>query len=212
MRSSFRSTLRRAQSRLEAISSLVWPSIFKRAMMRNDSSGRSPKSRRSSSAVAATTSGVGSVAGELIDPAPLAIGPGQGRLIEDPPAAPLLTPQSLGVVGGLAPGDGDQDAPEVVAVFQPREPAALHPGEEAIEGAQGDVFLVGGRARHGTEPFSGQASQAVEVAAPEPPGGGMFATLQVVDPVGHGTWLFGGHGVTSIRNGSDTPGGSPRSC
>jgi hypothetical protein len=27
----------------------------------------------------------------------------------------------------------------------------------------------------------------------------VFATLQVVDPVGHGTWLFGGHGVTSIR-------------
>ena len=49
----------------------------------------------------------------------------------------------LDEVDGLPLGDDQQQLPEVVAVGEARESAVGRPTAEAVEGAQGDILLVG---------------------------------------------------------------------
>jgi hypothetical protein len=64
-------------------------------------------------------------------------------------AAALLPRLVAHQVGGLARGEDDEQVPEAVAVGQAREAALFGAAAEAVEDAQGDVFLVGGAARRG---------------------------------------------------------------
>jgi hypothetical protein len=84
----------------------------------------------------------------------------------------------------LAGSDDDQQAPEVVAVLQLREAAALRPAAEAVEGAESGVLLVGGAAGPALELLAGQRDQSAEVALPQLLGNGLVAALQQLDPAG----------------------------
>ena len=89
----------------------------------------------------------------------------QGGLVEHGPAAPLLPALVLRQVGRLAGGEEDEELPQVQAVVQLGKAFLLDPPAEAVEGAEGDVFLVGGaaRARRGAS------------CGPDRPGGGSSA-------------------------------------
>src|SRR5262249_31120582 len=96
---------------------------------------------------------------------------------------PLVSVLVTHQLEGLAGGDGDQQMPEVLAVVQPREAATFGATAEAIEGAEGYVFLVGDPPRRSLELFAGQPDQPLKVAFPEGLGGGVVAGLEPVDPV-----------------------------
>jgi len=75
------------------------------------------------------------------------------------PAAALQPALRLDHVGRLARRDHQQHLPEVVAVVEPREPARLGRPHEAVEGAEGDVLLVGRAARPAAEVAAGQPDE-----------------------------------------------------
>src|SRR5206468_8828108 len=98
-------------------------------------------------------------------------------------AAPLLPSLVLRQVKRLAGGDPDEELPQVQAVVQLGEAVPLGPPAEAVEGAEGDVFLVGGAAGRGAELLAGQTDQAAEVALPQLLGRVRVAGLEPVDPL-----------------------------
>ena len=127
-------------------------------------------------------------------------GAGQGGLVEHGTAAPLLPALVLRQVNRLAGGEEDEELPQVQAVVQLGEAVLLGPTAEAVEGAQGDVFLVGGAAGRGAELLAGQTDQAAEVALPQLLGRVRVAGLEPVDPLGDGR--VGAHGHRSSRGGA----------
>src|SRR5262249_8695252 len=83
---------------------------------------------------------------------------------------------------GLPLGDHQQNLPQVVPVEQLREAAALGGPAEAVEGTQGDVFLVAHPARGALEPLAGQQHESVNIALPKLRGGRTLAGLELIDP------------------------------
>jgi len=148
-------------------------------------------------------------AGELVQPPRRrVVGAEQPRLAQDGPAAALLAALGADQVGGLALGEGDEQPPQVVAVGQAGEAAVLGGAAEAGEGGKRHVLLVGGAARLALELGPGQADQAVEVALPQPLGGGRVAfALEQAQPVGNR--LVAGHGPNVLR-GTQRCQGHPR--
>ncbi len=106
---------------------------------------------------------------------------------------------------GLAGGDDDQEAPEVVAVGQVGEAALLDVAAEAVEGAEGDVLLVGGTAGGATQFEARQGHEAAKETVPELLGGGGLAGLEEAQPVRNGTRLAHGR-VAFDRMGPGQPG------
>jgi hypothetical protein len=60
--------------------------------------------------------------------------------------AALLAVFGVGQIAGLAVGEQHEQLPEIVAVVELRKAALLRGPAEAVEGTQGDIFLVGGAA------------------------------------------------------------------
>jgi hypothetical protein len=69
-------------------------------------------------------------------------------------------------VNGLSLGDHQEHLPEVGPILQAREAPAFDAAKEAVEGAQGDVLLILGRARDGAQLDARQADQPAVVAFP----------------------------------------------
>ncbi len=63
--------------------------------------------------------------------------------------------------------------------------AGLGTPTEAVERAQGDVFLVGDEPRDIAKPGTGQTHQPTKVGLPEPTRGGLIPLLERRDPPGH---------------------------
>jgi hypothetical protein len=86
-------------------------------------------------------------------------------------AAPLLPEPAAGMRPDLPRGDDHQEPPEVVAVCQPREPAAGQAGARAVEGAQRRVLLVAGRVvtptARGPQPRPRQIHHPREIPLPQ---------------------------------------------
>src|SRR5262249_40439293 len=78
-----------------------------------------------------------------------------------------LGPAAAQQVAGLADGGPDQQVPQVLAVQQARELAALCPQAQALEGAQRHVLLVAGQLWLSTQPQPGEPDQSLEVALQE---------------------------------------------
>src|SRR5262249_26850815 len=85
-------------------------------------------------------------------------------------------------VDGLADGHQRQEPPQVVAVVQPREAAALRAEAEALEGAEGDVLVVAGQATLSAEARRGQRDQPLEVAFEQQADRLAVASLELLDP------------------------------
>ena len=75
--------------------------------------------------------------------------------------------------------------------------AAVDAPAEAVEGAEGDVLLVGRAPGHRPELRPGQADEPVEVALPEALGRGIAAGLRVANPAGDRTLALGSQGMAS---------------
>ena len=118
---------------------------------------------------------------------------GQGGLVEHATAAPLLPALVLRQVKRLAGGEEDEELPQVQSVVQSGKAVLLGPPAEAVEGAEGDVFLVGGAAGRSAELLFGQTNQATEVTLPQLLGRVRVAGLEPVDPLGDGR--VGAHGA-----------------
>jgi hypothetical protein len=69
-------------------------------------------------------------------------------------------------VDRLAHGQDEQELPQVVAILEPGEQAALGPVVEAVEGAQHDILLVGHGPGSIPQPDAGQRDQPLEVGVP----------------------------------------------
>src|SRR5208283_5153077 len=78
-----------------------------------------------------------------------------------------------------------QDAPEIVAVLEPRKPAVGYRRAKTLEGAQCDIFLVRRRARHAPESSPSQSYELRKVAFPEPLRGVGIASFQLAKPSGY---------------------------
>jgi hypothetical protein len=101
---------------------------------------------------------------------------------DQPAAAARATPLVPDQVDRLAHGQDEEKLPEVDAVLEEGEPAALDAPEEAVEGAQRHVLPVG-QAHRGVHPGVGQADQAVEIRLPETLGRLAVTLLELGDQV-----------------------------
>jgi hypothetical protein len=86
----------------------------------------------------------------------------------------------------LALGDHQQDLPKVVAIVELRESAALDAAKEAVEGAEGDILLIGGAPWHRPQFAARQADEAMEVAFPQFLGGLSISHAELINPERHG--------------------------
>ena len=107
-----------------------------------------------------------------------------GAFTEATAAAPPDRALALDPIDGLADRQHDQQAPEVVAVGQVGEWAAVNAATEAIEGAEGHILLVLDRPRAAVVPelLARQENEPLEVALPEVLCRGITAGSQVADP------------------------------
>ena len=117
-----------------------------------------------------------------------------GNAPDFPPAA-FLAPLAVGLVDGLALGDDHEQPPQVIAVIEPGITSAGGPADEAVEGAQGGIFLVGHGPGRTAEPVARQPDQGLEIALPELLGGIGIPGLEGGDPDGDGVLNLAGHAV-----------------
>ena len=123
-------------------------------------------------------------AGDLIEAAGVRIAAAaQRRFVEQMAAAALLALLMACQVEGLAHGDHHQQPPQVVAVGELGKPALLGAAAKAVEGTEGDVFLVGEALRRAVELLPGQVDELREIALPEPLRGVIVAAFEPVNPV-----------------------------
>src|SRR5262249_23224005 len=115
-------------------------------------------------------------------------------------ATPSLSALVTDQVRCLASGQQHEELPEVVAVVQAREAADLDTAAETVEGAEGDIFLVGGTPRHGAKTTASQAHQTLKVRLPELLGRFRVARLEPTDPVRDRS--YGGHRPSLSVRGS----------
>jgi hypothetical protein len=113
--------------------------------------------------------------------------PRQRSFVEDLASAPLLAAFGSGQIAGLAVGQQHEQLPEVVAVVQLRKAALRGGAAEAVEGTQGDIFLVGGAAGQAGQLAAGVRHQPLEIAFPQRLGGGPLPGLELLDPTGDRT-------------------------
>src|SRR5262249_40459789 len=109
--------------------------------------------------------------------------PRQGGVPANAAAAALLPSFVPAQFIRLAPNDGQQEVPHIVAVVELGKVAGLGPAAEAVEGAEGHVLLVCGAARRSAEPLPGKADQAVGVTLPELRRGRVVAGLEAGEPL-----------------------------
>src|SRR5262249_14588335 len=107
----------------------------------------------------------------------------RGALVEAAPAAALLWALMLRQVNRFSGRQENEDLPQVQPVVQLGELALLGAPAEAVEGAQGDVFFIGGAAGRRAEVLAGPTDPSAEVALPQLLGRGRVTGLELVDPV-----------------------------
>src|SRR5262249_47426305 len=121
-------------------------------------------------------------------PPPVGPPPNPGPPAPPPPAAPLPR-----LVRAQAPravlAQPHQDAPQVVAVAQPREPPRLRPPEEPLERLRGHVLLVRRPPRRPPQPLPRQPHQPRVIAPPQLRLGLAAAVLEPFQPLAHRTRL-----------------------
>src|SRR5579871_4671013 len=96
--------------------------------------------------------------------------------------SPFLPSLVTAQMGRLAKRQDDQQPPQVLAVVHVRKAAGFGAAAEAIEGAQRDIFFVGGGAGGAAELLSRQPDQTTEIALPQLLGSGLVASLEWTDP------------------------------
>ena len=108
-------------------------------------------------------------------------------------------------MSGLAGREQQQQPPQIVAVLHLRKAARLGAAAEAVQGAEGHVFLVGGQRRPAPQAGAGACHQERKVAFPKLSDCGAVAGLEQVKPMGHGA-IVGHAGVLGdCGNGDDEP-------
>jgi hypothetical protein len=125
-------------------------------------------------------------AGDGVEPALFAalVGTGDDRFLDDAAAAAFLAAGALELVISFPRGDEDEQVPEVVAVGKPGIPPLHGARAEALEGAEGGVFLVlnDPQAARRAKLGPGDTNQTLEVALPQGLGRSRVPSLQRVDP------------------------------
>src|SRR5262249_55876213 len=85
----------------------------------------------------------------------------------------------------LAPGEGRQQTPEIIAVVQLGNAPALSGAAETVKGTEGDVFFVGSTARGTYQPGTGQRNQPFKIAVPEGIGRCLIPGAKLRDPLSY---------------------------
>src|SRR5207249_1085917 len=100
-------------------------------------------------------------------------------------AAPVafVTAFALGQVAHLPAGNHHEQLPQILPILEARKAALLGATDETVEGAEGNVLLVGGGTRQTAELLSGQGHQAAVVALPQLLHRLALALLQEANPL-----------------------------
>ena len=137
--------------------------------------------------------GRGFVAEELLESGgSFVIGVAQeDRFTADLSLSSFLCPVASCLGEGLMGSDGYEDLPEVVAIIEFRVAPSSGAGEEAVDGAEGNVFFIHDSAGHAVEFASSKSHEFFEVVFPDDLDGIGVVFGEALEPLGD---FVGGHG------------------